>query len=92
MAVGSLPVLGLALSRPAAASVVCAATKEEKEQDIQEKAAEQSPENDADTVARKFGLEAGLWKVCSLLLLLHQDLGQLSEGLLRYIVLYSAFK
>lgn len=68
MAVGSLPVLGLVLSRPATAGVVCAATKEGKEQDTQEiakqKAAVESPKTDVDAVTRKFGLEAGLWKVC----------------------------
>ena len=68
MALGSLPVLGLALSRPATAGVVCAATKEGKEQDTQDiakqKAAVETPESDVDSVTRKFGLEAGLWKVC----------------------------
>lgn len=65
MAVGGLPLLGLALSRPATAGVVCA-TKEGKEQDTQEKATQkavESPTTDVDSVTRKFGLEAGLWKV-----------------------------
>ncbi|KAG0560682.1 hypothetical protein M758_9G004600 [Ceratodon purpureus] len=69
MALGSLPVLGLALSRPATAGVVCAATKEGKEQDTQDiakqKAAVETPESDVDSVTRKFGLEAGLWKIFS---------------------------
>lgn len=66
IALGSLPVLGLVVSRP---GVVCAATKEGKEKDAKEqeaKAAEttvESNEVDAETVTRKFGLEAGLWKV-----------------------------
>jgi hypothetical protein len=90
MAVGSLPVLGLVLSRPATAGVVCAATKEGKEQDTQEiakqKAAVESPKTDVDTVTRKFGLEAGLWKVLLprprlLLPLLDNALGQFSFGI-----------
>lgn len=59
----SLPVLGVALSRPAA-RVVCAATKEGKEkEEVKPKAASQ--EVDAEDITRKFGLEAGLWKIFS---------------------------
>lgn len=69
----SLPVLGWAVSRPVS-RVVCAATKEEKEQQqetgTQEEAKAQveskskgESESDAESVTRKFGLEAGLWKV-----------------------------
>lgn len=57
--------VGLVLSRPLTARVVCAATKEGKEQETKEEAKPkvESEEIDVETVTRKFGLEAGLWKV-----------------------------
>lgn len=59
-----LPVLGVALSRPAA-RVVCAATKEGKEKEGVKPKVDSKQEVDAEDITRKFGLEAGLWKIFS---------------------------